>query len=597
MAIFDFDRYKQRVIDMLPPGVDAEQFIADALKEAEQIWTNASPEQKEDIDLAWRGEMARELSLDGWIHFYWCMTRREYPEAHNKLAETLIDGVKTKRAKMIQAWRGFGKSTDLVLFVAWMIGVRPIGSTGIVRINDTKAQLTGDLIAKMIETHKGWKACFPNVLPDKGAGWSSEKGYNVIDTNVTGLPDSPGYVEGYAKWLQMCLADHPTESSLMAAGIESGNIIGWHPTNGMYFDDLHDEQNTRSQVEMQRVVDILENNIVPTWFTPKGRPILACVCTPWDSERDAYHSMLMTGLFDLVKIPIMEDDSQGVLFEPLNKRVRLAWADVETFNLEGCIAIYNASREKFFRMYLLDDTAAKELSYVYRTFPAVDIKYLEWVLTIGVDPTASVTGISKGKGKSHYAFACVYETPYSSLVIGGGYCKKVSSDVGETALSNMARLYPNLKAVSIESNSVGAAGSAKRALDAVTAGFVARNKGLVTHFHNVNELGGGSKLNRQFKFLEALFANGILLVADGNTGSAEGDEFVRLVKSALERYPNFAEDEPEADVMDALAMAVLDIPRVWTRVHTNVNNGIIALRNKEQVENPIRALGSYTYFN
>ena len=593
----------RRKIHELAPDLDIDAAIAEVRK----AWDAADENQREEMDLSWRGPKARTLSLEGWCHFYWCMMRREYPDAHMPVARNLIKTVKTKRSKMVQAWRGFGKSTDLLLFVLWMVGINPVGSTGFVRINDTKAQLTGDLIAEMIETHRGWKACFPNVIPDKAVGWSSEKGYNVQDTNVTGLPGSKEYAAGYSRWRQMCLSDHPTESSIMCAGIESGLIIGWHPTNGMYFDDLHDERNTRSAAEMQKVVDILEGNIIPTWFTPKGRPIMACVCTPWDSERDAYHSMLQTGLFDLVQIPIFTEDENGervpetVEFEGetistgewAGKHIKLTWP--EAYPLERVFQIFRASTSRFFQMYLLDDKAAAGVVYVYRTFPAHEIQYNEWPITTGADPTSSVTGVSKGKGKSHYAFAHVYETPYNNLVCGGGYVKKVASDVGEQALANFSRTHSNLRAVSIESNSAGAAGSAKKAIDAATSGFIARNVGLVVHFHGVSELGTGSKIIRQFRFLEPILSNGILLIAEGPTGNAEWDEFLRLVKSALKRYPNFGDDEPEADVMDALCMAVLDLPRVWTRVHTNVATQNVTMHKRSNALSPVKELGAYSY--
>lgn len=583
------DELRKQIEALLPPGKTYDE----AIEETRAMLARASESELEEVDLVWRGKRARELTLDGWCHFYWCMFRREYPRAHYPIAKTLIEAIDTGRAKMVQAWRGMGKSTDLVLFVAWLVGVRPSGSTAIIRINDTKAQLTGDLIAEMIEMHRGWKAAFPNVIPDKSVGWSSEKGYNVQDTNVTGLPGSKEYAQGYSKWRQMCLADHPTESSLMSAGIESGLVIGLHPTNGMYFDDLHDEKNTRSAAEMQKVVDILENNIIPTWFTPKGKPILACVCTPWDSKRDAYHSLLMTGLFDLTRIPIYTEEPEGAEFVPLGKRVKLTWP--EAFPMERVEEIFKASRERFFRMYLLDDEAAKELLYDFGRFPSKEIQWNSWTITTGTDPTGSVSGVSKGKGKSHYAFAHILETPYNNLVIGGGYVKKVPSDVGEKALANFSRTHPTLKAVSIESN---LAGTARSARDAITMGFVTRNVGLKVHFHNVSELGHGSKLARQFKFLENLFANRLLLVAEGETGDPDMDEFLRLVVSALTRYPNFEDDEPEADVMDAICMAVLDIPRIWLQVHTNVAT---PAQMETQIGiraplSPIKQLGSYSYF-
>jgi len=360
-------------------------------------------------------------------------------------------------------------------------------------------------------------------------------------------------------------------------------VIGLHPTNGMYFDDLHDEKNTRSAAEMQKVVDIFENNIIPTWFTPTGMPTIVCVCTPWDSERDAYHSMLKTGLFDLVRIPILQEDESGEIFEPFIDMERYAgrkyvpaWDDL--YPLDRILDIFRASAQRFMRMYMLDDKAAQEIGYVFRSFPKDEILWQEWPLTVGVDPNATVSNISKGKGKSYFAMAYVLETHNNTMVVGGGYIKKVASDIGEQALSDFARTHPRFKAASIESNGAGA----------VFAGFVTRNLGLTVHPHTVNELGQGRKIVRQFQFLESMLSNGILLVSDD-----PNDEYLTILRSGLNRYPNIAEDEPEMDALDSLCMAVLDLPKVWTRVHTNVAAAV----TMEKGQAPERAygLGSYSY--
>jgi hypothetical protein len=308
------------------------------------------------------------------------------------------------------------------------------------------------------------------------------------------------------------------------------------------------------------------------------------VCTPWDSERDAYHALLETKLFDLVKIPIYREDPEGELFAPLNVRVRLTWP--EAYPMERVVEIFNASTKRFYQMYLLDDKAAKAVGYAYRTFPAIEIRWNEWAITTGVDPTATVTGISTGKGISHFAMSHVLETPYNTLVAGGGYVKKVSADIGESALAEFSRTHGTFRAGSVEANGAGA----------LFISMSARNTGLNLHPHMVAELGSGSKAERQFRFLEPLLSNGILLVAEGTTGNPDFDEYLRLLESALTRYPNINNDEPEMDVLDSLCMAVLDIPRVWSRVHTNVAANVAATRGvQSNSQSPIKALGTYSY--
>ena len=102
----------------------------------------------------------------------------------------------------------------------------------------------------------------------------------------------------------------------------------------------------------------------------------------------------------------------------------------------------------------------------------------------------------------------------------------------------------------IESNGIGA----------IFIGNITRNKGYAPHAHAVSELGKGSKKERQYQFLQPLFASGSILVSDGNT------DFLNAVREYLDNFPNFARDSYLWDVGDAIAMGALGVPQVWTQV-------------------------------
>lgn len=501
-----------------------------------------------EMDEIWRAGEA--VSVDGFRKAYEEFYGRPLPHVALPAAEEFVWAFHEKKGVVLEAWRGFGKSTFFLAWCPYVMGVNPVGSTALVRVNDQKAKEMGKSIADLIMTNPGWARLFPHVTPDEKAGWSVENGFNVMDTRITGTPGSAGFEERYAKWRMMCLANHLSEKSLICAGIESGTIIGLHPTNGMWFDDLHDEQNTRSQAEMKKIVDVLEGNIIPTWFSAAGSPTLGVFCTPWSKNPpDAYQIMLKTGLFKLVKIPIFSPDPNGEVFPPTGERVKLTWK--EMFPMQRVEEIYKAVGTRFGQMYLLDIELSKPQNMLYQSFPANQIKWTEWPMILGVDPVGWVKGISQGEGISHFAGAMLLKTPYNTLVVADGFVEKIDALEGEKRVADVQRVYARTYLnASIEMNGAGA----------MWIALITRSSGIKYHGHNVNELGKGNKKDRQYRFLQPLFASGSILVSDADT------PFLNAVREYLDTFPNFENDSYLLDVGDALCIGALDVPEVWTKI-------------------------------
>lgn len=517
-----------------------------------EAWSNTPPSEQEKLLLESRGKecKAAGVSESGYRHLYWCLTRREYPDAHLPILRGLLKAYHRKPGDlpgvMIQAWRGFGKSTDLFVWVLLLLGNFPMKSMAYVRINDTKAQEAGDGVATIVDSSIAWKACFPNVVPDKDKGWSKKAGFFVQDMEVVNK-------EGYPRWLEMCFADHTIEPSLICAGVESGLLIGLHPTNGQWFDDLHDEKNTKSATEMKNVCDIFEGNILPAWFSPAGMPNLAVVCTPWDSDNDVYASMLKTGLFELVKVPLFEFDDEGSeYFAPLLRRVRLTWPDI--YPMVKVMAIWGANtRKRFYQMFLLDDKAARE-NAVYSSY-SYPSHLIDWLMPVigGTDP---VYTDKKEGAVSHFALCYLVRLANGGAVIADGVLEKCSASQGMDYILRAQNMYKNWTRTWCET-----AGG-----NILFIQMVNMNPGARIVPIEPKEFGNSSKGDRQYNFLEPILKSGYVYVSDAST------PFLNTFRNYLEKYPNIADKHaPEWDVADSVVAALFGVPDIRLKAVTIAN--------------------------
>lgn len=430
--------------------------------EAAKKWLRDNPNVLEKLrEQNKKYSAAETVSLEGFKTFYKAIYLRECSEVDYPIIEQFVWAYQNKKGAMEECWRGFGKSTLLLAWVAYITGARPVGSSTFIRINEKAGLKSGRTIAEIIETNPGWKEIFPHVIPDKDAGWSAENGYHVQDAN---------YVKehSYNEWLQLCFADHTSEPSLACGGITSGIIIGTHPTNGSWFDDLHDETNTRSRAEMEEVVAILKGNVISTWFGRGGSPAIGVACTPW-SEKDAYVEMMKTGLFKKVSIPIFVREGQipvehpakslweknakdhTVFFEPYACNVILTAPD--QFPLEKVMEMYTANPARFGQMYLLDLSTLKGLTLKRERLGEFPVDQINptWPCYFGVD-FASTSDKTKGD-TDYFSLAIGRSIPGGGLVIVGGYVDKVPM---QESLAKMQSLYEIYKPVIIGVEKLGA---------------------------------------------------------------------------------------------------------------------------------------------
>lgn len=134
---------------------------------------------------------------------------------------------------------GSTKSTLLsIVYPTYVLGLDP--SQTILGISAGEFLITGFMRAAMeiIEFSAPYKAIFPDTRPDKGAGWSTERGMFVTNRK-------PGI----------------SDASYWGAGVSSKALVGKHAKT-ILMDDLHDSENSRSVTGRETLLEIYRNTII-----------------------------------------------------------------------------------------------------------------------------------------------------------------------------------------------------------------------------------------------------------------------------------------------------------------------------------------------
>jgi hypothetical protein len=426
-----------------------EPVTKEQLEEAAKRFHAMTDEGRENALLVARATRARVLDFgaEGFGHFYWCGTRHELPPyARDRWVPKLVTAKLNSTGVILEGFRGATKSTVIFWWVLYVLGKRPVGSTVLCRINDAAAAETGNAMAEIIDKSMAWKLVFPNVIPDPQRRWSTE-GWFVKDTSVD-----------YNAWVQKTISDHLGEPSLLTAGITSGVHIGKHPSNGWYFDDFHDEQNTRSLREMQNIVDTIEKNIIPTWTRPEGHPTLAGACTFW-GDNDGYHSLLKTGLFEHVRTPIFSVDPTSEIIYPglthKGERIRLAWP--EAFPLEKIVEIEKQNPVWFPVMYLCDLESLKgsvlKADWLHTFGGEIGEN---WPVYFGVDFASSDDSL-KEKERDYFCLSVGKAIPGGGMVIVDGLRGRFPASESMGHIKAFASKYAgNLVTIGVEKFGAGA---------------------------------------------------------------------------------------------------------------------------------------------
>jgi hypothetical protein len=527
-------------------------------------YSRHTKESQEDTELLARSVAARELpfGVEGFKNFYWCIWRMEL----QPYAIQWVKDFATEEWTILECFRGSGKSTDLTItFSLYCEAKEPWSSTLIIQANDDTANRSSSIIATIIEFFDGWKLCFPTIVPDPARGWGA-KGYFIKDTSYE-----------YGKWLEMCARDHTKDPSFVGSGLGSSDIRGMHPRR-IFFDDIHDINNSAFPKERKKIVDIVKTNILPVLMKPatQTKPWVGVACTPW-SDDDAYQELFSSGLFKRHVTPLYWHDSDGK-YEIDDMKVSLAWE--EGFPIENILMmkkLYKGSRVQWAREYLCDRSAAKNVLYKWYSFPDKDVDLYTNPVVGGVDYASVFLATNQAEGGISY-FAMAYAMKLSmGAVIADGILDQCTQAQAETYVLVAQNTFPGWEYAVVES-----VGEGRQFVQ-----LMQRNPHMRILPARTGDVFRGTKEARQYEILSPLLERAILRISDADT------PFLNTLRSYFTNYPNIDRHAPEWDVADAVLWAVVGIPELGLAVAMNENSALpYSIHAKKKSNSWLASLGN-----
>lgn len=479
--------------------------------------------------------------VDGFASFYYCIHNRPMPAHVRRWAYAMyVAREKKKRGLIIEAFRGSTKTTALTItFTAWRIGKEPDKTNLLVQVSDDSAADNTAAVASIIESNQGWKEIFPHVVPDPARGWGAS-GYEIK------RDDMP-----YEAWRTLKSKDK--DPSLLGVGYKSSELIGKHPTGLLIVDDIHNEQNTRSDRELKYVHQVLKGTIYPCM-----KPDTWClfVGTPW-IKSDTLHYTASLGLYLHLRTPIYRME---------NGEMVLTWP--EEFSKEDIERIKRETGSvEFARMYLLDLTKTENSVFKYQLYPNDQIKY-NWVMAGGVDYAGTMDEWRNKNGNNDYFALCyLAKLPGGGAVVVDGILARCTQAEAEQHVKRAQAIFPVWIGAAVEGDGKGE--------DFIQV--LKRNPGLKIIPMKTGGKGKGERLEKQMgPWLE----NGAIRISDAQT------PFLNELRDELERYPMCDHD----DALDSVYYALRMMPDVLSM--PSASNDLPPIGQRQSKRNPFLSIGS-----
>lgn len=499
-------------------------------------------EHKEDLHIVklatWAQVAKQNDDPDAFSKFYYLVHGVDLPEHAREWVEAVYEARGKDKGIVIEAFRGSTKTTTITItFTAYRIGKTPERANLLIQVGDDIAADNSQQIADIIANNPAWKMVFPHIEPDRERGWGAG-GYEVKRTDMS-----------YEEWRKMNASRK--DPTLVGVGYKSREIIGKHPDGMLVVDDIHDENNTSSERELERVRKILTGTIFPT-ITPDTWSIF--IGTPW-VESDVLNYVASTGEFEHIKTPVYVENE--------DREIEYTWA--EKFGEKAVDAAKKlAGSIQFARMFLLDLSAAHNKIFKYQTYPHSEIRF-NWPMGGGVD-YAGVIDPKKSTDTDYFAMAYVAKLPGGGAVVVDGVLNKGTQAQGESYVKRAQEMFPIWLSSVVEGD-----GKGEEFIQVLQ-----RNPGLRIIPMKTRGRGKEERLVRQMgPWLE----NGMVRISDAET------PFLLELRRELDAYPNHAHD----DAMDALYWALRGMPDVLQMPRDEEE--LPRAYHKEKVANPFVAFG------
>lgn len=352
------------------------------------------------------------------------------------------------RRFLVKAFRGATKSTIFTIgFGSYWLTKFENDAVMIVQKGDVPANKTSSAVASIIKDNAAWRQMYPDLVPDEPQGWGFN-GYEVKNKSID-----------YGDWRREVLRLRPKDPSLVAYGWSSGSIVGSHP-HLLLIDDIHDEENTASEREVDRVIRTLKGNILQTLNRPPDleedgdwkEPTAIVSYTPW-YPYDAYAYLESTGLYYQIETPLIEPARQGEdgAFQWRQKYWVMPWNIKEPQKyLDDKVQEYG--EQDFARMQLLNLKAAEGLNLKREWLHEFPVDQIDpsWPVYFGVDYASTADKIRPGQDPDYFALAIGRGIPGGGVVIVDGIQLRLSQADSEKKVKALASLYPQLETIGFE---------------------------------------------------------------------------------------------------------------------------------------------------
>ena len=430
---------------------------------------------------------------------------------------------------VIKAFRGSTKSTTFNTFAAWITGDRPAGCSLIIRGTDAAAKESSEQIADLVAHNPGFKVVFPDVVPDTEKGWG-QMGYEVKLDNVD-----------YQEWRRR--NSDRRDPSVVALPYKSATVLGMHPSSFLGVDDLHNDDNTTSDREFQRVIRILTGTIFPT--RRPHNPLTVFVGTPWLTD-DVLERVIQTGGYIEDVTPVYTPGGD-VQFDWEEGLAKLTWP--EYMGRDQIIKEYNQditpNKSEFARMMLCDLSRSEGSIFRWQDYPYKEIN-TAWRASGGCDYASIPDPTKRDPNRSHYALAYMLKNPVTNtLVVYDGILEQCTQEIGEKHLVTAQSIFINWGFTVVEGDGKGEE-------------FIAvlrRNPGIRI---DARKTGGKRKADRLVLGLGPWLANGRVMISDGDT------PFLNALRRFLSLYPNVTRNDPGWDAADSVYWALHAFPECLT---------------------------------
>ena len=184
---------------------------------------------------------------------------------------------------------GSGKSQLLsIAYPAWRLGLDPTQT--VLGISGAENLIQGFMAATMdiIDNSPAYRAIFPEVTPDKEAGWSTQRGM-FVKGRRPGIPDA----------------------SYWGAGLTSKALAGKHART-IIIDDVHTAENSATIEQCLKVREIYYNTILGRADPMGARFILAG--RRWHEE-DLYGFLQQSEDWVVMVLPAIRDGQKNLYYD------------------------------------------------------------------------------------------------------------------------------------------------------------------------------------------------------------------------------------------------------------------------------------------